>query len=142
MIKVYANIKINRHHQEVFDYISNFENNPKWQGGMVDARFTSAGPLQKGSTYDQTAKFLGKEVITSFLVTEFHESKKIKIESQSSTFPITVTRSVTPVENGTSVSAEVVGAPGKYYKIINPLLKWMVHRSVNADYKRLKKILE
>ncbi len=38
MIKVYANIKINRHHQEVFDYISNFENNPKWQGGMVDAR--------------------------------------------------------------------------------------------------------
>ncbi len=85
--------------------------------------FTSDGPLQKGSTYDQTAKFLGKQVITSFLVTEFHENKKIKIESQSSTFPITVTRSVTPIENGTSVSAEVEGDPGKYYKIIKPIIK-------------------
>lgn len=42
----------------VFEYISNFENNPIWQGGgMIEATFTSTGPLREGSTYDQVATF-------------------------------------------------------------------------------------
>jgi uncharacterized membrane protein len=55
MLKIEVDMFIKRPSQEVFDYISNFENNPKWQGGMVSAEFTSDAPLQVGSTYVQEA---------------------------------------------------------------------------------------
>ena len=56
MIEVRASVFIQRPHAEVFGVISDFENNPRWQSGMVEAKFTSDGPLRVGSTYDQVAR--------------------------------------------------------------------------------------
>ena len=52
MIEVGASVFIQRPIAEVFGIISDFENNPRWQSGMVEAKFTSDGPLRVGSTYD------------------------------------------------------------------------------------------
>jgi uncharacterized membrane protein len=142
MIKITTSTIINRPHQDIFAYITNFENNPKWQGGMVEAKFTSEGPLQKGSTYDQVAKFLGKQIISSFEVVEYKENETITIKSTASSFPIVVTRSVTPTPKGTKVTAVVEGDAGGFFKIAQPLMKLMVKKSVKSDYKKLKKLLE
>ncbi|MCF6139024.1 SRPBCC family protein [Pseudalkalibacillus berkeleyi] len=142
MIKINVSNTIHAPHDRVFSYISNFENNPKWQGGMVSARFTSEGPIGVGSTYEQVAKFLGKEITTTFKVVEYEENRKIKIESIKSTFPITVTRTVEPHKEGTLVSAIVEGDASKTFKVAQPLMKLMVKKSVKSDYKNLKKQLE
>ncbi|WP_158598294.1 SRPBCC family protein [Falsibacillus albus] len=142
MIKIEVNNYIERPPHEVFRYIANFENNPKWQGGMVKAKFTTPGPIEIGSTYEQTAKFLGKRIITTFKVTEFMEDQKIKIESISSSFPIQVTRYVEPSSSGTRVFAIVQGDARRFFRISEPLLKLMVSSSVKSDYRKLKKQLE
>lgn len=142
MISIKSSIVIQRCNEEVFNYIANFENNPTWQGGMIDAHFTSEGPLREGSTYDQVATFLGKEIRTSFVVTQYVSLHKIQIKSIKSTFPITVTRVVERVEGGTEVTAFVEGNPGSLFKLAKPILKKMVQRSVNNDYRNLKKLLE
>lgn len=142
MIKVTTSILINRPYQDIFAYITNFENNPKWQGGMIEANFTTEGPIQKGSTYDQVAKFLGKRIISTFEVVKYIENEKIKIKSVASSFPITVTRTVEPIEEATKVIAIVEGDPSGFFKIAKPLMKRMVHQSVKSDYRKLKKILE
>lgn len=142
MIKINVSNTIQAPHDRVFSYISNFENNPKWQGGMVEARFTSEGPIGVGSTYEQVAKFLGKEITTTFKVVEYVENRKIKIESIKSTFPITVTRTVEPHKEGTLVTAIVEGDASKTFKVAQPLMKMMVKKSVKSDYKNLKKQLE
>jgi uncharacterized membrane protein len=142
MIKVNVSVNINKPHQDIFAYIANFENNPNWQGGMLKANFTSEGPLQKGSTYEQIATFLGKKIYTTFEVIHFEEDHLIKINSLESSFPITVTRFVEPSPNGTKVSAIVEGDASKFFKVAQPLLKAMVKRSVTSDYKRLQKLLE
>ncbi len=51
MLKVETTVQIERPSEEVFAYISNFENNPEWQSGQLQAKFTSDSPLQVGSTY-------------------------------------------------------------------------------------------
>ncbi len=142
MIKVIVSNTINQPHDKVFSYISNFENNPKWQGGMVEARFTSDGPIGVGSTYEQVATFLGKEILTTFKVVEYEENHKIKIESIKSTFPITVTRVVEPLDGETKVTAIVEGDASNVFKIAQPFMKLMVKQSVKSDYKKLKKQLE
>jgi carbon monoxide dehydrogenase subunit G len=143
VIQVVASINIRRTPEEVFAYLSNFENNPKWQSGMISARFTSSEPLQVGSTYSQEARFLGRPVISEFEVVEYVPERKIKITSTSGTFPITVTRLVEPDgEGGSRVSAVVEGDASGVYRLAEPMLKLMVQRSVRGDYERLKSVLE
>ncbi|MBM7584055.1 hypothetical protein JOC86_000592 [Bacillus pakistanensis] len=142
MIKVESKIFINREYQEVFRFISNFENNTLWQKGMKKAQFTTSAPIGIGSTYEQEASFLGKKIVSSFIVTDFKEDHLIKIKSTASSFPIQVTRSVEPVGTGTKVYAIVEGDAMHFFKLAQPILKKFVGNSINADYKRLKETLE
>jgi uncharacterized membrane protein len=143
VIQVEASVRIRRSPEEVFAYLSNFENNPKWQSGMVSARFTSPDPLGVGSTYSQEARFLGRPVLSEFEVIEYEPGRKVKITSTSGTFPITVTRLVEPNSDGGSrVSALIEGDASGVYRLAEPILRRMVQRSVQGDYERLKKVLE
>ena len=91
MIRIETSVLIDRPTEEVFAFISNFENNPLWQAGMVSAEFTSEPPLGIGSTYDQVAKFLGREILSSFEVIEYEPGHLLKATSTTGTFPITFT---------------------------------------------------
>jgi uncharacterized protein YndB with AHSA1/START domain len=142
MIKVETSVVISRSPEAVFAYISNFENNPRWQGGMREARFTSHGPLGVGSTYAQVATFLGRRVESTFEVIDYQPNRLVKATSTSGSFPITFTRIVEPVDAGTKVVAIVEGDATGFFKLAQPLLARMVQRSVDADYANLKQILE
>lgn len=142
MLKIETSVEIERPSHEVFAYISNFENNPEWQSGQLQARFTSQGPLQVGSTYDQVAKFLGRRVVSTFKVIEFEPDRKVKASSTSGSFPITFTRMVEPSDGGSRVTAIIEGDASGFFKLAEPLLRRMVQSSVDQDYENLKRILE
>jgi hypothetical protein len=142
MIKIESSILIKRNLDEVFNFITNFENNPKWQSGMVKAKFTSEPPLRVGSTYTQVARFLGRPVDSDFTVIDYEPGHLIKISTTSGSFPITVTRTVESVADGTLVHASVEGDATGFFKIAEPLMRRMVQRSVNQDYEQLKTLLE
>jgi carbon monoxide dehydrogenase subunit G len=132
-------IEIARAAADVFDFIANFENNPRWQGGMRACRWTSRGPIGVGSTYVQEARFLGRRIDTHFRVTEYEQGRSISIESTKSTFPIQVTRSVEPIDaERCRVSAHVRGQP----KGIVKLLSGMATKMIAKDYEALKRLLE
>jgi uncharacterized membrane protein len=141
MIKVETTVHINRPPQEVFAYLSNFENNPKWQSGMREARFTSEEPLRLGSTYEQVASFLGRPVLSTFEVITYESGQMVKATSTSGSFPITFTRMVAAEEEGTRVTAVIEGDASGFFKLAEPLLARFVQRSVGNDYANLKKIL-
>jgi uncharacterized membrane protein len=142
VIRVETTIQIDRPSEEVFAFISNFENNPKWQSGQLEAKFTSEGPLRVGSTYDQVAKFLGRRIVSTFEVLEYEPNRKVKASSTSGSFPITFTRMVEPSGGGTEVRAIIEGDASGFFKLAEPLLARMVQRSVDSDYQNLKTILE
>ena len=131
-------IEIDRPAEPVFRYLADFENNPQWQGGMQSCRWTSDEAGVVGATYVQEARFLGRRIDTYFVVTELEPGRRISIESTQSTFPIQVTRSVTPTPGGCRVRAHVRGQPTGLLKLFSGL----VARSVAKDYARLKQMLE
>lgn len=127
---------------DAFDVIADFTRNPEWQSGMQSAQWTSEPPLRIGSTYDQRARFLGRDVITSFEVTAYEPGRSITIESRASSFPIRVTRAVEPIgPERCEVTAHVSGEPGGFFKVFGPLLDRMAARSVRSDYRRLQQML-
>lgn len=143
MIEIEAGIDVDRSSDEVFAFLSDMSQNPKWQKGMRECRWTSEPPLRVGSTYDQVARFLGKEIVSSFEVTELDPGRRIRIRTTSGTMPIDVTREVQPVDdNRSEVRVVVTGDPTGVFRLASPMMRWLVERSVARDYRRLKELLE
>ena len=132
-------IEISKPADEVFAFVSDFSNNPSWQGGMRSCAWTSEERGVVGATYKQEARFLGRKIETHFRVAEVVPGRSISIESTQSTFPIQVTRRVEPLsERRCRVTAHVRGQPTGVLK----LFSGMVQKSVRKDYDKLKQILE
>ena len=144
MTYITTKIQIDRPGSEVFAYISNPENNPQWQNGMQSCEITSEGEWGAGSTYHQKAKFLGRDIVSNFIISEFEPGKRIKGETVESSFPITFTRIVHPNESGNGCNVEVIvtGDASGIFRLFSPLMDWMVGRSIKQDYGRLKSLLE
>ncbi len=142
MVRIEISIAIDRPAAEVFAFIADFANNPRWQSGMVEAHFTSDGPMRVGTTYAQQARFLGRPVESTFAVVAYEPGRLVKASSTSGTFPITFTRIVEPAGEGCVVTAIVEGDASGVFKLAEPVLARMVRRSVASDYANLKRLLE
>lgn len=142
-MEVTSSVEVERPADEVFAFVADAENNPRWQRGMRSCRWVSDPPIGVGSVYEQEASFLGRTIRSTFEVVAYEPDRSITIETIESTFPIRVTRSVEPVGDGRSrVSAIVRGDPTGVFSIFAPALRWMVRRSVRGDYRRLRELLE
>ncbi|HEX6255615.1 MAG TPA: SRPBCC family protein [Euzebyales bacterium] len=134
---------INKPADEVFAFVADATNNPRWQRGMRQCAWTSPPPIGVGSTYRQEARFLGRDVVTEFEVVDHDPGRSITIRSTSGPFPIRVHRAVKPVDASTSqVSAAISGDPGGFFRLARPLVQRLAQRSVTADYRRLKALLD
>ena len=110
---------------------------------MMSCRWTSDPPIRVGSTYEQRARFLGRDVESSFVVTDFEPGRLIGIETVESTFPIQVTREVEPTGPSSSrVKAHIRGGPEGLARLLEPLMARAAKRSIEADYDRLVGLLE
>lgn len=122
-----------------FAVVADFENNPKWQNGMVACRWTSEAKMVAGATYVQEARFFGRRIDTHFEVTACTPGASISIASTQSTFPIQVTRSVEALDaERCRVTAHIRGQPTGVLKLFGGMVK----RTVAKDYARLKTLLE
>ncbi|NNF62875.1 MAG: hypothetical protein HKN07_01330 [Acidimicrobiia bacterium] len=142
MLEVTSWCFVDRPPAEVFEVISDFEQNPSWQNGMVSCRFTTERPMRVGSQYEQQAKFLGRSIVSTFEVIELDPGRMVKATSIAGTFPITFTRIAEPHRDGTKVTAIVSGDSSGVFRLAAPLMKRMVKRSIDGDYRRLKSLLE
>jgi len=144
VISVRVTVNVNRPPSEVFGYLEDAENNPRWIPNMRSCRWTTPAPVTVGSRYEQTSGFLGRRIETSFEVTEHEPGHRVTISSrEGSSFPITVTRIVEPRADGGSHVIELVeGDASGFYAIAAPVLRVMVARNVRRDYRNLKRVLE
>lgn len=143
MTEIEASIDIDRPAQEVFDYLADMSNNPRWQQGQQSCTWTSEPPLRMGSTYDQKAKFLGFSIVSSFEVVELEPGRKIRIKTTGGNMPIDVTRMVERrSDDRCSVSALIKGKPPLVLRLAGPLMTKMARSNIRKDYQRLKALLE
>jgi len=128
---------------DVFAFFSDASNNPLWQKGQRSCVWITPPPIGIGSIYDQEARFLGRPVLNRFEVVEFEPGRVITIQSIQGSFPIRVRRSVEPTGRARCrVIADISGEPAGFFRLASKLLQGLAQRSVDADYDRLKQLLE
>lgn len=110
---------------------------------MVSCQWTSPAPIQEGSTYEQRARFMGKDIVSTFVVRRFEPGRLIEIETVKSAFPIQVTREVEATGPLSSrVKAYIRGGPTGILRLLEPLLARSAKKSIEDDYDRLVELLD
>jgi hypothetical protein len=143
-MKMSVNRIVTRPADQVFAYFSDAAKNPEWQQGMVSCVWTTEAPIGLSSTYEQHARFAGRDVISTFEVTAFEAGQMIEITTLKSTFPIKVVRTVTQLdETSCEIQADISGGPERgFLKLIEPLMATQALKSINKDYDRLVDLLQ
>ena len=142
MATLELSIVINRPVEEVFAFVGNPENIPKWSSLSREVKITSAGPIGVGTTYRSVVAFLGRRIEGETEITEYEPNRSFAEKSKSGPFPIENRTTFERVDGGTRVNFTAVAEPGGFFKLAEPLLVGMIKRQFQADFANVKDLLE
>jgi hypothetical protein len=142
VIEVTASAEVELPADELFAFVADMSNNPRWQRGMERSAWITPPPIAVGSRHQQHARFLARDLVSTFEVIEFEPDRSIRIRTIDSPMPMDITRRVEPLSGGRArVHATIRGGPTGALALLDPLTKVIVQRSVRGDYARLSRLL-
>ena len=138
-------IQINAPQAEVFNYLADISKHGEWgnPSQKLHVAKTSAGPIERGSTFESTGQQFGKQEDT-VTITEYAPSHRVAYESQGKAGTVRHSFEITPAGSGVEVekSFEVVKA-GFPFVIFQPIvMSFLVPRALQQDLERIKARLE
>ena len=142
MTTINQSVTVNRPLEEVWDFISNFENTTRWSRGVLEARQTSDDPLGIGSTLQTVVKAFGRRRTADYLVTEYEPNHGFAFQVTSGPMTSRARYSVEPAGAGTRLTASGEAEATGLYKLLAPILVRVVERHSQEDLANVKCILE
>ena len=143
-LRIEHSVLINLPVEEIFAYISNFENLASWSGAVTSTRHISPEDKLVGSTVQCTISILGKCFDTTYEIVECVPSRYFTFKSISSVAPTLVCYQFEPVEGtGTNVIVdETINFTGGLLGIDEQMIARAIRHQVEEDLQTLKDLLE
>ncbi len=141
MIHLEHSITINRPAEQVFAFVTQFENFPQWQVGMMQAK-VSAGAIGVGTQIAVTRKFLNQQVEGTVEVTDYQPNKSLAIKTAAGPLSMRLAYAFEPGAGDTKIN--IVGEidPKGLFQVAEPLVAREIKSQLENSLANLKKILE
>ena len=140
-MKYENSVMINQPVQQVFEYVTDFNNNAAWQTGILEMEMTSGGTFGTGATYRCVNRFMGKSIETDWLITEFDPVRRCCIRITSGVVTGWSILDFESVDGGTRFTTSGV-LDLTHFKLAGFLVKRKVKQQLKNDMLNLKTILE
>ena len=143
MIKVEQSITINRPVAEVFAFVADQANAPRWQSGILEVRRTTEGPIGAGTGYTFVRKLMGRRLEASNEYVEYEPNRKIVFRSTSGpmNFRAGYLTEAMPGGGGTRLTSWIEMQPRGFAGLAEPLIASSLRRDVKANLIELKALL-
>ena len=136
-------VVINRPIEEVFDYVTDENNDALWQGSTLETEQISEGAVGVGTTYRSVSKFLGRRIETTLEVTEHDPPRKQCIRATSGPIPAVGCYLLEPADGAsTRFTQNLEAEVGGFFRLAEPLVARAFRRQLEADMATLKDLLE
>lgn len=142
MIRINDSIQIECSPKEVFDYVADLDNIPKWQSEVVTSKVDTAGPVKIGTHFTEEVKMGPMRATASCEVTEYEPEKLLAFSAISSSMDYEGRITVEPLVKGTRLTLEGTADPKGFWRILQPFLKGEFRNSVRKELTAIKGILE
>jgi carbon monoxide dehydrogenase subunit G len=131
---------IRRPVEEVFAFLADFENVPKWNDAIVETTKTSPGPVGVRTTYRQTRSVPTRSE-ERFEVTVFEPPRRLEVQGQIGPFRARISYLLEPTGSGTRLRNAVdLGSSGPL-PLVAPLVTSRVKHAVAANLDTLEQLL-
>lgn len=141
MVTFSSTITINSDVETVFDFVTNPENNKAWQSTFRSCKQTGGDGVEVGAIYRYTNNFLGINMQTTGVVTEFEPDHSMAFEFTSSS--VSGESRVLVEDNKGKTNLTLTGkADLGFMKFGRKLAEMKAKRQMKSDLAKLKKILE
>lgn len=127
--------------QQVFEYVTDFNNNSAWQTDILEMVPTSEKTFGRGTTYRCVNRFMGKAIETNWLITEFEPLRRCSISIASRIVTGNSSLDFEPMDEGTRLTTSGV-LDLTHFKLAGFLVKRKINQQLRNDMLNLKKILE
>jgi len=144
MINIEVSLVINRPVADVFAFVANLENLPKWDTDFQEAKRVTSTPDGIGATYQCLLKYPGGKTATQKVeTTEYTENKKITYESEPTKIAkARVNIRFEHVAEGTKITSLLQPEFYGLFRLLEPLMTGAIHKSHTAHLNNLKPLLE
>jgi uncharacterized protein YndB with AHSA1/START domain len=134
-------VVINRPPAEVFSFVSDLENDPRW-GLSAQVRQTSPGPVGLGTTFQQRDRILGRPLELSMEVVDYQPNHQLTVRASSRRLSLAA-RTLEPVgAAATRLTLTGGGHAHGLLKLAEPLLVAVGRRRLRRRLGDLKHLLE
>jgi uncharacterized protein YndB with AHSA1/START domain len=142
MVKNEKTITINRPIEEVFAYVSDLQNGPEWQNGLVEARRITEGPLGVGTKFTDVRKFPGGKLESVVQCTTYEPNKKVVFKTITGSWPFEDTWIFESTAEGTRLTDRLDLHTSGWMRLVVPLVASGLRRDMDANIGILKNMLE
>jgi len=140
-LKAESTITIQRPIEEVFTYITNTQEVPKW-APVKELKQTSEGALGIGTTMIQLIEFMGRTFESTTEVTKYDPPNVFAFKTTSGPVPFEQHFTLSATGGSTKLNSVLEGEPGGFFKLAGPLLHPMAQKQMDEQMGKLKKLLE
>jgi len=139
---VKSSVLIHRPSAEVFAFATDWEKYPLWESDVLESCQLSAGPIGVGTIFRHVSRFMGQRLETEGIVTAYEPGRRICFKTTKSSFPFSACQTFQE-ENGITRATYTFEAElGGLLRLFQPLTRRMSRNTLEANYARLKAILE
>jgi uncharacterized membrane protein len=133
---------ISRPLDEVFAFVGDVRNRPRWDDSVDSEELTSSEPIGVGSTVRTRLTSMGREYQYTWEIVEHQPPNRMKVQSTSGPFPTTLAFEFDSQGDETRVRASVTGRPTGVMRVLQPMIAHTTQKNLERGYVRLKVLLE
>lgn len=135
-------VTIHRPVADVFAFLADFENVPRWNYAIEETRKASPGPVGVGTTYRQT-RSVPRRSEEGFEVTVFEPDRRLAVQGQIGPFRARIGYLLEASAGSTRLTNDVALDPSPAaLRLVAPLVIPRVKAAVAGNLGTLKQILE
>ena len=141
-ISISDTVEINRPAREVFAYLIDLNNDPKWQIGIEEAKYTSEGPVAVGSTGVHRAGGIGMTMDYGWELTEYEEPRRVEWQFTSGPFTGNDGYTLESTPGGTRLTHAAELQAHGLWRLLTLVAGGIFAKQARNDLQNLKRILE
>ncbi len=142
MINLDLGTLIDRPVKDVFAFITNSQNMPKWNAAVVSMEQITPGAVGVGTKFKNVGEMLGRRIEGEMQVTAFEPDSKYGFQMNAGPMQVNMVMTFKTVGTGTKLSLNAQGNPAGFFKLAEGVMAGRVKAMMEENLARLKSVLE
>lgn len=142
MFSLTGSIEIKKSPSEVYAFLVDLQNIPKWEGEVLEVKVSTPGPMRVGTEFTEKIKMSMKTVEARCVMTGLEPDRLMSFKADSKMLKYEGSYRLEPVTGGTKVMVDGQAQFGGILRLVGGIMKGELQKEVAVKLGNLKKVLE